>query len=708
MFAKLTLKTDDFDKRIDKATTRGKNAEKGMDILQKAVEKMSPETHALSNKLSVLTEQYNKQKEGVKKLTDEFNAEVKASGASSEAAQALKEKLDEAQKRMASTAEEMDKVKKSLTDATTESGKANTRLSKLSTTLGTGLANAAKIGATAIVTSTTAAVGAVTAITKKSVEAYANYEQLEGGIGKLFGTAGQSLQRYLNRNLDMSKATEKQIDRLKEKYAILDQAQTKAMGNAKKAYKSVGMSQNTYMESIMGFSAALKNSLGGDSIKAAEMADKAMRSIADNANTFGKYSVKELSDVYTALSKGMYQTLDNLMLGYKGSKEGMQALIKDANALKRANGEVGKLSIDNFADIVEAIDLVQQKMNIAGTTRREAASTIEGSGNMVKAAWENVLIGFADPEQNIRELVHNLIESVITYLGNLMPRVGEAFAGIGEAISYATPVIIRKIPEQLESILPTLLETAVLLVTTLGTALLENAPSLIENGITLLSSLVTTFVNNIPQFVDFIVQMIKEMRKSLIGSSPKLIAAGLTLIGGLVGGLLQAFVALGGDFIKWIWDGAKEAFEDLKKRALTWGGDMINGFIDGIKAKIEDVKAAASSVANAVKNFLHFSRPDVGPLREYEKWMPDFMAGLAKGINQNKYLVTDEIKDLADEMRIDSNFDKLKIDKSGRNGNGKLGAVSVVQNIYSKAQTASDLMQEALYQQKKAVLLGNV
>ncbi len=601
-----------------------------------------------------------------------------------------------------------DDFDKQIDRAVANGKEADTRFGNLAKTIGGGVVKAAKIGATAIVASTTVAVGAITAITKKSVEAYANYEQLTGGISKLFGTAGQSVQQYLNRNLDMSKATEKQIDSVKEKYADLNQAQTIAMENAKKAYKSVGMSQNKYMESIMGFSASLKNSLGGDSIKAAQMANKAMQSIADNANTFGKYSIEELSNVYTALSKGMYQTLDNLMLGYKGSKEGMQALIKDANALKRANGEVGKLSIDNFADIVEAIDLVQQKMNIAGTTRREAASTIEGSANMVKAAWENVLTGFAAPEQNIRELMHDLIEAGITYLGNLMPRVSEAFAGIGEAISYATPVIIRKIPEQAESILPTLVDTAVLLVTTLGTALLENTPSLIENGITLLSSLVTTFVNNIPQFVDFIVQMIKEMRKSLIGGSPKLIAAGLTLIGGLVGGLLQAFVALGGDFIKWIWDGAKEAFEDLKKRALTWGGDMINGFIDGIKAKIEDVKAAASSVANAVKNFLHFSRPDVGPLREYEKWMPDFMAGLAKGINDNKYLVTDEIKDLANEMRIDGNFDKLKIDKSGANGNGKLGAVSVVQNIYSKAQTASDLMEEALYQQKKAVLLGNV
>lgn len=677
MFAKLTLKTDDFDKRIDKATTRGKNAEKGMDILQKTVEKLSPETHALSNKLSVLTEQYNKQKEGVKKLTDEFNAEVKASGASSEAAQALKEKLDEAQKRMASTAEEMDKVKKSLTDATTESGKANTRLSKLSTTLGTGLANAAKIGAKVVAASTVAAAGAVTVLVKKSTDAYGNFEQLEGGVETLFKGSKNAIMRY-----------------------------------ADNAYKTAGLSANRYMETVTSFSRSLLQSLGGDTEKAAKYADRAVTDMADNANKMGT-NIESIQYAYAGFAKQNYTMLDNLKLGYGGTKEEMRRLIADASKLTDVQKELNVTVKDgdlSFGNIVNAISVVQKQMGVTGTTAAEAEHTIQGSFNALKAAWENLLTDFGkkDFASIAQESVGEVVNAGITYLGNIMPVAINTVRALAQSIEIIVPELVEKMPEQLNEFLPEVVQVAWLIVSTLGQTLLENTPSLIENGITLLSSLVTTFVNNIPQFVDFIVQMIKEMRKSLIGSSPKLIAAGLTLIGGLVGGLLQAFVALGGDFIKWIWDGAKEAFEDLKKRALTWGGDMINGFIDGIKAKIEDVKAAASSVANAVKNFLHFSRPDVGPLREYEKWMPDFMAGLAKGINDNKYLVTDEIKDLANEMRIDGNFDKIKIDKSGANGNGKLGAVSVVQNIYSKAQTASDLMQEALYQQKKAVLLGNV
>lgn len=677
MFAKLTLKTDDFDKRIDKATTRGKNAEKGMDILQKAVEKLSPETHALSNKLSVLTEQYNKQKEGVKKLTDEFNAEVKASGASSEAAQALKEKLDEAQKRMASTAEEMDKVKKSLTDATTESGKANTRLSKLSTTLGTGLANAAKIGAKVIATSTAAVAGAVTVLVKKSTDAYGNFEQLEGGVETLFKGSKNAIMQY-----------------------------------ADNAYKTAGLSANRYMETVTSFSRSLLQSLGNDTEKASKYADRALTDMADNANKMGT-AMESIQNAYNGFAKQNYTMLDNLKLGYGGTKEEMRRLIKDASKLKDVQKELNVTVKDgdlSFGNIVNAISVVQKQMGITGTTAAEAEHTIQGSFNALKAAWENLITDFGkkDFASIAQESVGEVVNAGITYLGNVMPVAINAVRALAQSIEIIVPELVEKMPDQLNEFLPEVVQVAWLIVSTLGQTLLENTPSLIENGITLLSSLVTTFVNNIPQFVDFIVQMIKEMRKSLIGSSPKLIAAGLTLIGGLVGGLLQAFVALGGDFIKWIWDGAKEVFEDLKKRALTWGGDMINGFIDGIKAKIEDVKAAASSVANAVKNFLHFSRPDVGPLREYEKWMPDFMAGLAKGINDNKYLVTDEIKDLANEMRIDGNFDTLKIDKSGANGNGKLGAVSVVQNIYSKAQTASDLMQEALYQQKKAVLLGNV
>lgn len=564
-----------------------------------------------------------------------------------------------------------------INQATRKGKEADTQLNKLVTTIGTGLANAAKIGAKVVAASTVAAAGAVTLLVKKSTDAYGNFEQLEGGVETLFKGSKNVIMRY-----------------------------------ADSAYKTAGLSANRYMETVTSFSRSLLQSLGGDTEKAAKYADRAVTDMADNANKMGT-SIESIQYAYAGFAKQNYTMLDNLKLGYGGTKEEMRRLIKDASKLTDVQKELNVTVKDgdlSFGNIVNAISVVQKQMGITGTTAAEAEHTIQGSFNALKAAWENLLTDFGkkDFASIAQESVGEVVNAGITYLSNIMPVAINTVRALAQSIEIIVPELVEKMPEQLNEFLPEVIQVAWLIVSTLGQTLLENTPTLIENGITLLSALVTTFVNNIPQFVNFIVQMIKEMRKSLVGSSPKLIAAGLTLIGGLAGGLLQAFVALGGDFINWIWDGAKEVFEDLKKRALTWGSDMINGFIDGIKAKIEEVKAAASSVANAVKNFLHFSRPDVGPLREYEKWMPDFMAGLAKGINQNKYLVTDEIKDLADEMRIDGNFDKLKIDKSGRNGNGKSGAVSVVQNIYSKAQTASDLMQEALYQQKKAVLLGNV
>lgn len=564
-----------------------------------------------------------------------------------------------------------------INQATQKGKEADTQLNKLVTTIGTGLANAAKIGAKVIAASTVAAAGAVTVLVKKSTDAYGNFEQLEGGVETLFKGSKNAIMRY-----------------------------------ADNAYKTAGLSANRYMETVTSFSRSLLQSLGGDTEKAAKYADRAVTDMVDNSNKMGT-NIESIQYAYAGFAKQNYTMLDNLKLGYGGTKEEMQRLIKDASKLTDVQKELNVTVKDgdlSFGNIVNAISVVQKQMGITGTTMAEAEHTIQGSFNALKAAWENLLTNFGkkDFASIAQESVGEVVNAGITYLGNIMPVAINTVRALAQSIEIIISELVEKMPEQLNEFLPEVIQVAWLIVSTLGQTLLENTPSLIENGITLLSALVTTFVNNIPQFVNFIVQMIKEMRKSLIGSSPKLIAAGLTLIGGLAGGLLQAFIALGGDFIHWIWNGAKEVFEDLKKRALTWGSDMINGFIDGIKAKIEDVKAAASSVANAVKNFLHFSRPDVGPLREYEKWMPDFMAGLAKGINQNKYLVIDEIKDLADEMRIDGNFDKLKIDKSGRNGNGKLGAVSVVQNIYSKAQTASDLMQEALYQQKKAVLLGDV
>lgn len=246
---------------------------------------------------------------------------------------------------------------------------------------------------------------AIADVGKAAYTSYAQHEQLTDGIKKLYGDAAQAV-----------------------------------ISNANGAYKSAQMSANSYMSNIMGFSAALVESLNKDQKEAAKVADTALRDVADNANAFGKYTVEELAGVYQALAKGQYQTLDNLMLGFAGTKEGLQQLLDKANELNEEQGIHTQYSIDNFADIVNAIHDVQTEMGIAGTASGEAANTIEGSTAMVKAAWENLATGMADSNADMEGLTQDFVDSVFTAGKNIVPRVQQIVTGVGtatvEAISY--------------------------------------------------------------------------------------------------------------------------------------------------------------------------------------------------------------------------------------------------------------------------------
>lgn len=247
--------------------------------------------------------------------------------------------------------------------------------------------------------------GVVADVGKAAYTSYAQHEQLADGIKKLYGDAAQAV-----------------------------------ISNANGAYKSAQMSANSYMSNIMGFSAALVESLNKDQKEAAKVADTALRDVADNANAFGKYTVEELAGVYQALAKGQYQTLDNLMLGFAGTKEGLQQLLDKANELNEEQGIHTQYSINNFADIVNAIHKVQEEMGIAGTASGEAANTIEGSTAMAKAAWENLATGMADSNADIKGLTQDFVDSVFTAGKNIVPRVQQIVTGVGtatvEAISY--------------------------------------------------------------------------------------------------------------------------------------------------------------------------------------------------------------------------------------------------------------------------------
>ena len=216
------------------------------------------------------------------------------------------------------------------------------------------------------------AVAALAGVGKSALDAYATYEQAVGGVDTLFKDASGTVQKY-----------------------------------AAEAYRTAGVSANEYMTQVTSFSASLISSLGGDTAKAAELGNTAMVDMSDNANKMGT-DIESIQQTYQSLARGNYAMLDNLKLGYGGTKSEMERLIQDANKVKQANGEMGDLSIDKFSDVVQAIHIMQEQMGISGTTAKEAATTIEGSVGMMKAAWQNWLAELGKDNADINGLTKQL------------------------------------------------------------------------------------------------------------------------------------------------------------------------------------------------------------------------------------------------------------------------------------------------------------
>ena len=320
-----------------------------------------------------------------------------------------------------------------------------------------------KAGAAAIGKATAAGMAAgaagVAALAKSAVSAYADYEQLVGGVEKLFGESSDLLMMY-----------------------------------AKDAANTAGMSVNAYMETATSFAAALTTSVqaaGGSMDEAVEYADTAMRDMSDNANTFGT-DIASIQTAYQGFAKQNYTMLDNLKLGYGGTKAEMERLIEDANKLRHEQGINNDLTIDSYADVIAAIHEVQTNMNITGTTAREASKTISGSIGAVKAAWTNLTIEMAKDDGDIDGAFQVLGENVGAVVDNMLPRVEKAIGGIGTMISKAAPQITNGLKQLLPRVLPTLLSTAGTLVSSVSTAVMESLPELMDIG----GGLIDSFAGN--------------------------------------------------------------------------------------------------------------------------------------------------------------------------------------------------------------------
>ena len=380
-------------------------------------------------------------------------------------------------------------------------------LSKISSGLGkvgTAALKGFAVGATATAT-------AIVGIGTAAIKSYAEYEQLVGGVDTLFKSSSQTIQQY-----------------------------------AAEAYKTAGMSANTYMSTVTSFSASLINSVGGDTARAAEMANMAVQDMSDNANKMGT-SLDTVRETYQSIARGNYEMLDNLKLGYGGTKTELERLLKDAEKYKAAQGEMKDYSVDSFADIVEAIHVVQENMGITGTTAEEAASTIQGSFNTMKAAWENVLTGIADPNQDFDVLIDNLVSSIDTFAGNIQPRIENALVGITQLISELSPRLIQMVQNILPELLPSVVDGA----TNIGNAILEALPGIVNTIVEAvpaivegLSSLIQKIASQLPTLLPAILEGITKLVTEVTESFPEVIDTILKSLSDLMPKLGEGIVEL--------------------------------------------------------------------------------------------------------------------------------------------------------------------
>ena len=317
-----------------------------------------------------------------------------------------------------------------------------------------------------------------------SVKGYADYEQLAGGVETLFKKSSQSV-----------------------------------INNASKAYETAGMSANEYMETVTGFSASLLQSLGGDTQKAAEKADTAIRDMSDNANKMGT-DIESIQNAYQGFAKQNYTMLDNLKLGYGGTKEEMERLLSDAEKISGI-----KYDVSSYSDIVDAIHVVQTEMGITGTTAKEASATIQGSIQSAKSAWQNLITGLADDNANLDELVNNFFNSIVTVGENIIPRISVILNGVTGLIQKLAPKIIEALPGVLNTLLP---------------EIVKGAQALLQAFVSVLPQLVKLIMNLMPD----IIKAFQSIFKAIVDALPQLIDAIVSALPTLIPQIISAVVAM--------------------------------------------------------------------------------------------------------------------------------------------------------------------
>ena len=516
---------------------------------------------------------------------------------------------------------------------------AESKASGFGSALSKGLGTAAKVATGAVAAAGTAVAG----IAKKAVDSFGEYEQLKGGIETLFGDSAMTV-----------------------------------LENSKKAFESAGMAQNDYMETSIQSAAALINSLEGDQAKAAELMDMSIVDMADNVNKMGT-SMEGVQNAYRGFSRGNFTMLDNLALGFAGTKEGMQQLLDKAHELSGVD-----YNIDSYADIVQAIHVVQKEMGVAGTTAKEGTETIQGSLSQLGAAWENLVAGIANPDANLGQLIGLVIKSAETALQNLLPAIENALEGISGLIERMVPMITKRLPDLIGKILPPLLNAATSLINGLVAALpgllqvlgaqlpgiltslvqiiVDNLPMLIDVGLQVVTTIANGIAESLPTLIPAIVSMVMEIIQVFVSNAPMLIDAAVAIINGLVQGITSAAPVLLQEAPKLIISFVKAIVENVPK-LLEAAVQIIQGLVNGlsnnteqvVKSGVEILMAIVTGLIQAIPEIISASLQIIGAILETFAsidWLQlggDIIAGIIAGISNGIGALVDAVKNAAQQ-----------------------------------------------------------
>ena len=461
----------------------------------------------------------------------------------------------------------------------------------------------------AIGTVSTAFAGLVTA----SVNARGEIEQQIGGIQTLFGTQGaNSVEEY-------AKLVGKSVDKVKKEYETLSKAQEIALNNANNAYKTAGMSATEYMETVTGFAASLKQSTK-DEVEAANVANTAVIDMSDNANKMGT-SMELIQNAYQGFAKQNYTMLDNLKLGYGGTKTEMERLLKDAQKISGI-----KYDINNLSDVYNAIHVIQGELGITGTTAKEASETLQGSFASMKASWNNFLSGAGDLGQVVdtatdvvenvvrivKEAIPNIIESITKSLPEILSLGGEILNQIITGIITYLPTLMESAGQILNSLIqgilasiPQLIPVTLQVIQSFILGLLTYLPQIIQMGMQIIPQLIIGIAQMLPTLIPQAVECIITIVMGLLDNIDLLIDAGIQLIFGLADGLINALPILiekAPEIIQKLFDALVRNFPKIVEAGGKLLGKLVVGIIGSIAKLIEVAPKLISTIVTGIGN----------------------------------------------------------------------------------------------------------